>query len=402
VSALELASGLLALPILLPAGYLFALTLLSRRPRAPGPVPPRLRFEVVVPAHDEEAGIGQTVASLSAVDYPQAQRRITVVADNCTDQTAQRASAAGARVLERTDAARRGKGYALAFAFERVLAEGWADAVVVIDADSVASPNLLSAFGVRLEHGARAVQAHYGVRNAAESWRTRLMAIAFSLFHVVRSVARERRGLSCGLRGNGMCFASNVLSQVPHDAFSIVEDVEYGLRLGEAGIRVHYAGEAHVLGEMVSGERAARSQRQRWEGGRLALARRRGLPLLARAIARRDAVLFDLAWDLFVPPLSWLSLGASLGTTFAVGAAVWGGAPGACLPWALVWAFLGIHVLRGWYVSGVGPRGFFDLLRVPVYMVWKLTLPLRRGKPPAAAWVRTARPGEASSWKALD
>jgi 1,2-diacylglycerol 3-beta-glucosyltransferase len=199
-----------------------------------------------------------------------------------------------------------------------------------------------------------------------------------------------------------MCFATNTLTQVPHDAFSIVEDVEYGLRLGEAGIRVHYAGEAHVLGEMVSNERDARSQRQRWEGGRLALARRRGLPLLARAIARRDAVLLDLALDLFVPPLSWLAFGASLGALFALAAFVWAGVPGAALPWALSWTLLGIHVLRGWYVSGIGPRGFFDLLRVPGYMLWKLTLPLRRGKPPPAAWVRTARTGEASTWKALD
>ena len=102
-----------------------------------------------------------------------------------------------------------------------------------------------------------------------------------------------------------MCFTHAVLREVPHEAFSIVEDLEYGIRLGRAGHRVHYAWEAEVLGEMVSGEKASRSQRRRWEGGRWAMTRQFGLPLLARgACASATRVLLDLAMDLLVPPLS--------------------------------------------------------------------------------------------------
>src|SRR6185436_9645993 len=123
-----------------------------------------------------------------------------------------------------------------------------------------------------------------------------------------RSAARERLRLSSGLRGNGMCFTSRILTLVPHDAYSIVEDVEYGMRLGESGHRVYYAGEAHVYGEMVSSSAASQSQRSRWERGRAALARTRGVPLFGRALVRRDPMLLDLAIDVLLPPLSTLAV----------------------------------------------------------------------------------------------
>src|SRR6202042_114562 len=195
------------------------------------------------------------------------------------------------------DAELRGKGYALAHAFQACLADEGrkTDAVVVVDADTVVSHNLLRSFDERLQAGARAVQADYAVRNPDDGWRTRLMAIAFGMFHVVRSTGRERFGVSCGLRGNGMCFTTELLGQVPHQAFSVVEDVEYGIRLGENGHRVHYAGEAHVYGEMVTSEKASRSQRSRWEGGRLEMAKKHALPLLRRAFQERNPMLADLA-----------------------------------------------------------------------------------------------------------
>ncbi|HEY0092946.1 MAG TPA: glycosyltransferase family 2 protein, partial [Archangium sp.] len=277
---------LLALPVLAATGYLLLLTFLSGEKEAPPRVAPRLKFDIIIPAHNEEAGIARTVSNLSRVDYPVELRRIVVVADNCSDATAERAREAGATVLERHNKELRGKGYALQLAFERSLADGFADAVVVVDADTEVTPNLLHAFGLRLEAGAQAVQAHYGVLNPNASWRTQLMAVSMALFHKVRSLGRERLGASCGLRGNGMCFTHAIIRQVPHDAFSIVEDLEYGIRLGQAGQRVHYAWEAEALGEMVSGEKASRSQRRRWEGGRAAMMRKFGPPLLGEGLRK--------------------------------------------------------------------------------------------------------------------
>jgi cellulose synthase/poly-beta-1,6-N-acetylglucosamine synthase-like glycosyltransferase len=387
----------LSLPVLAWTAYLAVLAILSHieSPRSYDPAP-KTKFDIIVPAHNEEAGISATVASLLDVDYPPEMRRIVVVADNCTDATAARAANAGATVLERTDASRRGKGYALAYAFERTLATGGADAVVVVDADTTVTKNLLGAFDARLRSGAAAVQAEYGVANREASWRTRLMHIGFTLFHDVRSRARERLGASSGLRGNGMGFTTSVLRAVPHDAFSIVEDVEYGVRLGLAGYRVHYAGDACVFGEMAASESAARSQRDRWERGRWALARRHAMPLLLEGMRRRSLVLLDLAADLLVPPLTYVVLAALAGIVVSgaligVGRAAWW----ALLPWSFAIFALALYVGRGVWLARVGPRAILDLLWAPAYMLWKVAIAMRRSSAARGGkWVRTAREGE--------
>src|SRR6478609_3005837 len=390
ILVLDLLLIVLGLPLVVAASYLFLATLLSSRPAVPEQSGAPRRFRFIVPAHNESVGIRETVHSLLAVEYPKASFDVLVVADNCVDDTADQARGAGAIVLERTDAERRGKGYALLLAFSNLPPE--IDAVVVIDADTLVSPNILRAFAARRDSGAVAVQADYAVRNPNAGWRTRLIAIAFGAFHIVRSRARERLGLSCGLRGNGMCFSAELLAEVPHGSFSIVEDVEYGLRLGEAGYRVQFDYEAHVYGEMVSTAAAAGSQRRRWEEGRKDLVRRNGFRLLRAGLRQRNRVLLDLALDLLIPPLSriavfsvlFLSLAGVL--SFAAGSvmcSVW--LFGACLLAVL------IYVLRGWSVSGTGFRGLLDLGLAPLYVVWKAGLRLRKASRPTSSWVRTKR-----------
>jgi cellulose synthase/poly-beta-1,6-N-acetylglucosamine synthase-like glycosyltransferase len=397
LSAVDALIALLSLPALVCTGYLFFLTIFSRRLRPPPPGASDIRFDVIIPAHNEESGIASTVESLLAVDYPRELFRVLVVADNCNDRTAAVAEAAGAQVLVRNDAARRGKGFALAHGFDCALKEDVSDAIIVVDADTDVAPNLLAAFAVRFARGAPAVQAEYGVSNPRASWRTRLMVLALALFHVLRSLARERLRLSAGLRGNGMGFSKEVLAAVPHDAFSIVEDVEYAIRLGLSGHRVEYVAETCVYGEMVASERASRSQRRRWEGGRFELARRRGLPLLREAMRRRDGVLLDLAMDLLVPPLTWIALASLVGTVVS---AWWSfdhtGAWKAAIPWVASVAFIVVYVMRGLVLARTGLRGLLDLMWAPVYMGWKVALAVsgRAGK--KGEWIRTTRSKEDS------
>ena len=380
----------LALPAAAASSYLLLFTLLSRAPPGPLRSSRRVRFDVVVPAHDEAAGIAGAVAGLRKLDWPADGFRVLVVADNCSDSTAELARAAGAEVLERRDPARRGKGYALDFAFQASQAHGWADAVVVVDADTEVSANLLEAFAARIDNGAKAVQAHYGVLNPQASWRTRLMTIAMASFHQVRSRARERLQLSCGLRGNGWCITRRLLHQVPYRAFSLAEDIEYGIELGLAGHRVHYADEAHVAGVMVSSEPAARAQRRRWEDGRFQLIRSRALPLLKAARDPDGNVCLDLALDLLVPPLSYVAMNVAALIALAGIALLWE-------PSAEMWLWLGLacgmslllYVLRGWQLSGVGMRGLLDLARAPSFVLWKALLMLRAHD--SAEWVRTKR-----------
>jgi cellulose synthase/poly-beta-1,6-N-acetylglucosamine synthase-like glycosyltransferase len=378
--------SILAIPATGSAAYLLLLTLLSGRPHVPAAPSRRLRFDVVIPAHNEEPGIAGVVESVQGVDWPRDGFRVLVVADNCTDDTAAAARRAGAEVLVRQDAALRGKGYALAHAFEASRRAEWADAVVVVDADSRVSANLLVAIASRIERGEHAVQVHYGVANVHASWRTRLMAIAMAAFHRVRSRGRERLRLSCGIRGNGWALTHQLLRQVPYASFSLTEDLEYGIALGAKGIRVAYADEADCDGEMVSREQDARSQRRRWEQGRLALLRANAWPLLKHAVRNRSAICLDLALDLLVLPLSYLVLGAVALTAASLALAPSSGWPLLALATD---AALVAYVLRGWQLSGAGLRGLADLTRAPFFVAWKVVLML--GGRRAGEWVRTKR-----------
>jgi cellulose synthase/poly-beta-1,6-N-acetylglucosamine synthase-like glycosyltransferase len=390
IAAAAVALSLMALAGVPAAAYLLLATLLSGREAAPKPSSRAVKFDVVVPAHNELPVIERVVHSLKRLDWPADRFRIIVIADNCTDATATLARNAGALVVERHDLELRGKGYALAYAFARSAAEGWADAVVVIDADAEVSTNLLEAFAARIERGAEAVQAHYGVLNPLTSWRTRLMTIATAAFHIVRSRARERLGLSCGIRGNGWCVTHRLLERVPYQAYSLAEDLEYGIEIGLAGLRVHYADEAHSNADMVSSAQIADKQRQRWERGRFELIRAKTLLLLRAALVRRSAVCFDLALDLLVLPLSYVALSVIVFCLCAAAASWW-------QPMLLPWLFLGIgslgaialYVLRGWQLSGIGARGLVDLARAPLFLVWKVLLMLKRKT--SDEWIRTER-----------
>jgi cellulose synthase/poly-beta-1,6-N-acetylglucosamine synthase-like glycosyltransferase len=379
---------ILGIPAIAACLYLLGLTILSAALPLLPPSSRKLRFDVIVPAHNEESVIAEAVASLKRIDWPADQFRVVVVADNCTDFTVEIATAAGAHVMQRRDLENRGKGYALDFAFKASRGRQWADAVVVVDADAQVSSNILEAFARRIERGERAVQAHYGVSNTDASWRTRLLSIAKAAFHIVRSRGRERLKLSCGIRGNGWCVTHALLDQVPYRAFSLTEDLEYGIALGMAGFRVAYADEAHSDAEMVSGEKDSRKQRQRWEHGRFQLMRSKTLPLLWQALGTRNRVCLDLALDLLVLPLSYVALNVMVFLVLAVIAA---GPVSAAWAWLAVGCCLALmlHILRGWQLSGAGMRGLLDLGRAPFFLAWKLMVML--GGRESKEWVRTKR-----------
>ena len=385
---------LLLLLAVLPAAacaYLALLTLLSAKVPRPVPTHRRLRFDILVPAHNEAAVIGRTIASLRQLDWPRDGFRILVIADNCDDDTADLARDAGATVIERRDDARRGKGYAVEAGIAHSARGGRADAMVFIDADTVVTPNLLSACAARIEAGAEAMQVHYGVLNPNDSWRTRLVTMAYGASHAVRSRARERMGASCGLRGNGMCLTHALLKRHPFQVYSMTEDLEYGIQLGLAGVRVHYIDEASADAELVASGGASATQRQRWESGRRMVARSYTGKLLRAAWQRRSGVCLELALDLLTPPLGLIALqiGALLVAAATAVAFGW--------PQALAWVGVAVamlllilaHVLRGWQLSPLGPQALLDLFRVPFFIVWKVMVRLRhRGN---RAWIKTRR-----------
>ncbi len=355
---------------------------------------PRSSLVVLIPAHDEERLIARAVSSLLAQSYPKELVRVVVIADNCSDQTAAAAAAAGAEVMERNVPDALGKGYALRWAMDRVLAEANPpDAVVVVDADSVASPDLLAKLEAELAAGFCAVQGDYTVLAEGGSPSGELIAAGFLLFHRVRFSGRAALGMAASLVGNGMLFSRTLLRQHPWDAFTGVEDLEYTIHLRMAGIRPRFAPAAVVSGPLPVSRAGAHSQRLRWEGGRFHVVRRWLLPLLSAAVRRRDAGLGDAALDLATPPLGLLCVAAVGGAVITVVGVWWHMVSiWALAPWGVAVAAIPAFVLIG-LVAAEAPRSTFGaLLGSPGFLMWKVLVYLRllRGFD-AFRWDRTDR-----------
>jgi exopolysaccharide biosynthesis WecB/TagA/CpsF family protein len=351
---------------------------------------------VLVPAHDEEQLIRRCIESLLAQTYPRTLYRVIVIADNCSDLTASNASAAGAEVIVREEPGARGKGQALRYAMDRVLAApNPPDAVVVVDADSVADRDLLTGLERELAAGHSVVQGDYTVIIEPGSPRSAMVAAGFLLFHRVRFGGRARLGMAANLVGNGMLFARPVLEAHPWNAFSGVEDLEYSMRLRLAGIRPRFAATAMVAGPGPATRAGVDRQRLRWEGGRFNVVRTWLWRLVAAAIARREPRLLDAAIDLVTPPLGLLCLAAAGGMFLAIAAAIAHLAPAwAIAPWAVAMVALPAYVVVGLRAAGAPAAVWRVLLGAPRFLAWKLLTYVRLARGfDAARWDRSDRQG---------
>jgi cellulose synthase/poly-beta-1,6-N-acetylglucosamine synthase-like glycosyltransferase len=327
-----------------------------RRAHAPRPVAqPRHTFAILIPAHDEQTTLPATLRSVARLDYPPGRLRVFVVADNCTDRTAEVAAAAGVGCLVRTDPDRTGKGYAIAFGLRRVLKEK-PDAVLTLDADCELNREALRELDAALAAGADAVQAAVRSRNA--DGPTGYVAAVGAAVDRAVAAGLDRLGVSVPLRGTAMAFRRSVLERVPWEAFGAVEDAEYADRLRAARVRVRFAG-----GAVVSCDAPADlwTQRRRWRSAA------RG-----RLVRSKPLVLAHLA------------------VTAAVAA-------GSGLTCALIWAAVLVALTAGIYLRAVAevgcrPRLLASAPLVVARLGWLTLGGLFRGPP--TAWVRTPRPAE--------
>ena len=324
----------------------------------------RIRLAVVVPAHNEELGIARCVESLLRADTSNEDLAVVVVADNCDDRTASVAIAAGARVLVRSNANQRGKGYALDFAFRKLLPENH-DAYAVVDADSEVKSNFVTETAALFRTGADASQCRYLVRNPNESMRTRLMNVALSAFNVLRPRGRDRCGLSVGIYGNGFALSAATLKAVPYSAASVVEDLEYHLALVKAGRKVRFADATAVYGDMPVAGAGVKTQRTRWEGGRLRMLLQKAPGLASEVVCGRFALL-EPCLDLMLLPLAFhvTLLVLACGDPILAGAGCGAGR----------FRSGGSSSCAAIRVTGGGAADFKALLSAPFYILWKILL----------------------------
>lgn len=361
--------------------------------RSAEPVP-KNRFAVIIPAHNEETIISRTIYSTYGMLYPKKLYDLIVVADNCTDNTARIARKLGAKVLERKNEKERGKGYALRWAFDRLIqSRNSYDAVVVLDADSLVSGNFLHVMNSYLERGSRVIQSSDLVLPEKGSWPVDMARISYLIHNHVKPLGRKVLGFQTGLRGNGMCFRSDVLREIPWQAWSLTEDLEYGLILMMNDIRIDFAPEATVWAEMPTQIRNAGSQRRRWEFGRFEIARAYAGRLLRVAFRKRSLKLFDVFVDLVTPPFVTFMLIILLMSLFSLLLWVSGIQP---IRFTIIWTGLlaagFLHLLLGLAAGRAEKDLYLAILRIPLYVVWKIGLYLSvifKGR--ETRWVKTTR-----------
>ncbi len=356
------------------------------------------RFLILIPAHDEEQMIADTVRRIHRTRYPEEQFEVVVIADNCSDATVGECAPLDCRVLTRQDPENPGKGQALDWAVREHLRH-WPrsyDAVLVVDADSCLNEDFLWFMNSAMSAGHSVLQGYYTVRNPADNWRTSLLAASLALFHFLRPLGRDTLGLPCGLKGNGFLLRRDVVESYGYPAGSNVEDVELSLFLITRGIGARFVPGAQVFGQMTTSAEAAAQQRTRWEGGRIHLLRQWTRPLLLAAWKRRSPACLDALVDLLVPPFALLAAGTVLVLALAAGWTLAGEAAAPRLAASLSGGSLLLQVaytLGGLLLVRAPGIVWRRLLTAPAYVLWKLILYLKLVKTPekTSAWDRTER-----------
>ncbi|MDJ0752695.1 MAG: glycosyltransferase family 2 protein [Ardenticatenaceae bacterium] len=390
------------LPLAMMVGYLLLLTITAFMAPATTKLigkSPVSRFLFLVPAHNEERLLPATLDSLNQLSYPADLYEVHVVADNCDDRTGDIATAKGAIAHERNNPDLRGKGYALQWLLQRLWDQKIEhDAVIILDADTVVSQNFLTVMDSRLQRGERIIQAYYAVRDPDRSSSISLRYAALAVLHYLRPQGRMILGGSTGLKGNGMVFHHEVMRN--HEwSSSLTEDIEFHMAQILKGERVMFAPDAVVEAEMPANLADANTQNERWERGRIEMARRFVPQLLQNSWSTNPVnsrfLLFDAAVEHLIPPFSILMGGSLAGVILTAVAFIWSDHP-----LALANFLLAIFLILGQFVyliSGLrlakAPVGVYKaLLYAPGFMIWKIWLYLRvlinRSDD---TWVRTAR-----------
>lgn len=383
---------LLALSILsLPVMLFFAQVMLALRSKAMAATVTGARpgVAVLIPAHNEEAGIGKTLERLKAqlVDGD----RLLVLADNCTDNTAAIARSYGAEVCERTDPQRRGKGYALDHGV-RFLAGDPREVVIIIDADCSTGDGAIDVLSRAASESNRPVQALYLMASQPpERLTTRIAEFAWLVKNHVRPLGYCHAGLPCQLMGTGMAFPWPLISTASIANGHLVEDMKLGLDLAEAGHPPLFCPVAVVSSYFPKSTAGMKAQRSRWEHGHVSMILSALPRTLLRALSRRNWPLFALAADLMVPPLALLTL--LVGATFLLAAGAYMGA-GMRLPLeasAVLIAALFSAVSLSWWKFGRTVINFVDLCFAIGYAAWKLPLYVRFFIKRQVDWIRSER-----------
>ena len=353
---------------------------------------------VLVPAHDEQEGLAATLSNIQAQLRP--GDRLIVIADNCTDFTASVAASSGAEVVERDDPLLRGKGYALDAGIAR-LRHDPPNYVIMIDADCSLFEGALDALVAQAYRTAKPAQAVYLMRSADTSGRVAprdaISVFAFLVKNWVRPLGLRRLGMPCLLTGTGMIFSWSTISSITLASGNIVEDMQLSLDLAIAGHAPLLCESANVTATLPDSDRAADTQRRRWEHGHLRTLFTQLPRLLWHSARHLDPRLAILALEVGVPPLSLLVMLMLLvlAGAIAFGFSTHHWAPAIALASGII--ALTVVIALAWlrFARPIIPGR--SLLLAPIYAFSKANIYVSFVSKPQRKWVRTPRPAVVSN-----
>lgn len=352
----------------------------------------RPTLAILVPAHNESNGIVDTISSLQ----PQLKDgdRLIVVADNCSDDTAEIALKAGAEVHTRTDFSQRGKGYALDFGV-RVLAALPPEVVIVIDADCIVSADTIDRIARLSLHTGRPIQALSLMWARENSGPMKKIAeFAWLVKNLVRPLGYYRLGLPCQLMGTGMAFSWATISTVSLANGNLVEDLKLGMDLARVGNPPLFCPDALISSNFPMSKSGTKTQRTRWEHGHISTMLTEVPTLLFSGMRQRNAGMIALGLDLCVPPLALLTLMVLI--LFAA-AAMFAVVTGNIVPVffsCVVMAGLVTAVMLSWWRYGRERLSSANLAMAVFYIFWKIPLYLKFLVSRQVEWVRSKRDGD--------
>ncbi len=373
--------------IVAPAVYSSIIALWGlRTPLSLTPGQNRRRIRVVVAANNEATVIAGLASDLASQDYPSNLLNVCVIADRCTDDTANIARSF-VEVVERTTG-EGGKGAAISWYLDRFpLVEG--EVLVVLDADNRIDPDYVAGIAAAFDAGAEVVQTYLDVANPQGSVLATANALTYWASNRMVQLARSNIGWSCDLGGTGMAFTKAALDDAGGFTDDLTDDMALNVRLNLAGHRATWLHDVHVYDEKPTDTKSTVIQRARWVRGKRVLQRRYGLSLVQAGVAQRQPALFDLAFRLYNPGRSAIALAVA---TLAVIAGVF---PEFGLwPWWLLGAIAAIVVLMPMVFLAVDRVPVRYILRYPyVALIAMLWLPIRIASRILPTWKRTAHTG---------
>ena len=382
----------IALILLVPVAVLFlecSAALLSRRNATAETNLPRPKVAVLIPAHNEAAGIAATISTI----LPQltTDDRLLVIADNCTDATATIARNMGASAIERQDTERKGKGYALDFGLQSIAAEP-PEVVIMVDADCICEPDAIEKLARVAVASKRPVQATYLMEQPPNPTpKDSISALAFLVKNLVRPSGLKQLGLPSLLTGTGMAFPWSVIRSVSLASGNIVEDMQMSMDLAVAGYPTIFCPDAKVTGCLPQQQEVAKTQRTRWEHGHLQTLLTQTPRLATASVQQKRFDLLAIALDLSVPPLSLLVAIWVAAFAASLLAATLGTSPIPAIFLALEGLLILVSIVGAWAKFGRNDISGLTLLAVPFYILWKIPLYVGFLVKRQTKWVRTER-----------